>query len=117
MQLLQQADMAMYKAKQQGRNNFQWYTSDLNQRVCEHASLRNDLQKAIDANRILYFPTGFYKVTDKLTLRPDSILIGLHPAGRLGRPEEIAALARYLASDEAAFTTGQTYIIDGGWAN
>ncbi|KAK0356476.1 hypothetical protein LTR94_004270 [Friedmanniomyces endolithicus] len=38
------------------------------------------LQKAIDANRILYFPTGFYKVTDKLTLRPDSILIGLHPA-------------------------------------
>lgn len=39
------------------------------------------------------------------------------PMGRLGRPEEIAALARYLASDEAAFTTGQTYIIDGGWAN
>ncbi|WP_460152378.1 putative bifunctional diguanylate cyclase/phosphodiesterase [Pseudomonas sp. S2_B07] len=48
MQLIQQADMAMYKAKQQGRNNFQWYTSDLNQRVCEHASLRNDLQKAIE---------------------------------------------------------------------
>ncbi|NCU10735.1 MAG: SDR family oxidoreductase [Sphingomonadaceae bacterium] len=38
------------------------------------------------------------------------------PMGRLGRPEEIAAMARYLASDEAAFTTGQTYIIDGGWA-
>lgn len=30
MKLIQQADMAMYKAKQQGRNNFQWYTSDLN---------------------------------------------------------------------------------------
>ena len=39
------------------------------------------------------------------------------PMGRLGRPEEVAAMARYLASDEAAFTTGQTYIIDGGWAN
>lgn len=38
------------------------------------------------------------------------------PMGRLGRPEEIAAMARYLASDEAAFTTGQTFIIDGGWA-
>lgn len=48
MQLIQQADMAMYKAKQEGRNNFQWYTSELNQRVCEHASLRNDLQKAIE---------------------------------------------------------------------
>ncbi|ANH97991.1 histidine kinase [Pseudomonas koreensis] len=52
MQLIQQADMAMYKAKQQGRNNFQWYTSDLNQRVCEHASLRNDLQKAIETQSL-----------------------------------------------------------------
>ena len=39
------------------------------------------------------------------------------PMGRLGRPEEIAALALYLASDEAAFTTGQAHIIDGGWIN
>ncbi|BBD03044.1 hypothetical protein YGS_C2P1058 [Sphingobium sp. YG1] len=38
------------------------------------------IQKAIDSHRILYFPTGFYKVTDRLTLRPDSVLIGLHPA-------------------------------------
>lgn len=52
MQLIQQADMAMYKAKQQGRNNFQWYTSDLNERVCENARLRNDLQKAIDTESL-----------------------------------------------------------------
>jgi len=41
--------------------------------------------------------------------------IGRQPMGRLGRPEEIAALAVYLASDESGFTTGQTHIIDGGW--
>lgn len=35
--------------------------------------------------------------------------------GRVGLPEEIAALACYLASDEAAFTTGQVMNIDGGW--
>lgn len=35
--------------------------------------------------------------------------------GRIGKPEEIAALAAYLASDEAAFTTGQALNIDGGW--
>ncbi|OYX13753.1 MAG: NAD(P)-dependent oxidoreductase [Rhizobiales bacterium 32-66-8] len=41
--------------------------------------------------------------------------VGRQPMGRLGRPEEIAALAVYLASDESAFTTGQIHIIDGGW--
>ena len=39
------------------------------------------------------------------------------PMGRLGRPEEIAALALYLASDESAFTTGAVHIVDGGWIN
>ncbi|MGI4732422.1 MAG: SDR family oxidoreductase [Janthinobacterium lividum] len=39
------------------------------------------------------------------------------PMGRLGRPEEIAALALYLASDESGFTTGQAHVIDGGWIN
>jgi NAD(P)-dependent dehydrogenase (short-subunit alcohol dehydrogenase family) len=36
------------------------------------------------------------------------------PIGRMGRPEEIAALALYLCSDEAAFVTGSAYPIDGG---
>ncbi|MFC3653491.1 SDR family oxidoreductase [Dyella humi] len=39
------------------------------------------------------------------------------PMGRLGEPEEIAALALYLASDESAFTTGTIHIVDGGWSN
>ena len=38
------------------------------------------------------------------------------PMGRLGRPQEIAELAVYLASDESSFTTGQTHVIDGGWS-
>lgn len=38
------------------------------------------LQKAIDTHRVLYLPTGFYKVSDTLKLRPDTVLIGLHPA-------------------------------------
>ena len=37
-----------------------------------------------------------------------------HPAGRFGRPEDVAKLAIWLASDDAAFATGQCYTLDGG---
>lgn len=46
-ELLQQADMAMYKAKQQGRNTFQTFTQDINQKLTQRVTLRNDLQEAI----------------------------------------------------------------------
>ncbi len=39
------------------------------------------------------------------------------PIGRMGKPEEIAALALYLCSDEAGFITGCDYLIDGGFVN
>jgi 2-keto-3-deoxy-L-fuconate dehydrogenase len=42
--------------------------------------------------------------------------IDRQPMGRLGTPEEVAALAVYLASDESAFTTGTTMLVDGGFA-
>ena len=42
--------------------------------------------------------------------------VARQPMGRLATAEEIAALVVYLASDESAFTTGQTHIIDGGWS-
>jgi len=38
-----------------------------------------------------------------------------HPVGRTGRPEEVAALAVHLASSESGFTTGQNFVLDGGW--
>lgn len=38
------------------------------------------IQKAIDAHRVVYLPSGFYVVRDTLHLRPDSVLIGLHPS-------------------------------------
>ena len=48
----------------------------------------------------------------------DEVCRQLHarqPLGRMGRPDEIATAARYLASDEAAFITGSALVIDGGW--
>jgi 2-keto-3-deoxy-L-fuconate dehydrogenase len=45
-----------------------------------------------------------------------SEFVARQPMGRIGRPEEIAALAVYLASDESSYTTGQIHIIDGGFS-
>jgi 2-keto-3-deoxy-L-fuconate dehydrogenase len=42
--------------------------------------------------------------------------IARQPMGRLGKPEEIAAAALFLASDQSAFMTGQALVIDGGWS-
>jgi 2-keto-3-deoxy-L-fuconate dehydrogenase len=38
------------------------------------------------------------------------------PMGRMAQAAEIASLVVYLASDESAFVTGQTFVIDGGWS-
>ena len=43
--------------------------------------------------------------------------VARQPMGRTGKPSEIAALALYLATDESTFTTGQPFVIDGGWSN
>ena len=48
---------------------------------------------------------------------PKALLDGFvagHPIGRLGQPNEVAALIAYIASDEAAFATGAEFVLDGG---
>ncbi|MFY9509375.1 MAG: SDR family oxidoreductase [Rubrivivax sp.] len=47
----------------------------------------------------------------------EAAFVARQPMGRVGRVDEIAALALYLASDESSFTTGTAQIIDGGWSN
>lgn len=42
-------------------------------------------------------------------------LVGLHPLGRIGRPEEVAHAVVFLASEESSFTTGSEFVMDGGY--
>jgi 2-keto-3-deoxy-L-fuconate dehydrogenase len=56
------------------------------------------------------------KVLGKSEQEVRQMFIDRQPMGRLGTAEEIAAIAVYLAGDESAFTTGQIFIVDGGFA-
>jgi len=55
------------------------------------------------------------KSTGQTLAQAEAMFVSRQPMGRLGTADEIAALAVYLASDEASFTTGTTQLIDGGW--
>ena len=57
------------------------------------------------------------KASGQTLAQVEAAFVARQPMGRLGLPSEIAALAVYLGSDESAFTTGTSQLIDGGWAN
>jgi 2-keto-3-deoxy-L-fuconate dehydrogenase len=56
------------------------------------------------------------QATGKSLAEVEQAFIDRQPMGRLGRPEEVAALAVFLASDEARYITGQPHLVDGGMA-
>ena len=76
--------------------------------------------------RISFFPKGQRRIVEtpwvsaRVREYPDPVkayrdMAATQAMGRMGKPEEIAAAALYLASDEASFVTGSAFAIDGGW--
>lgn len=56
------------------------------------------------------------RATGRSLAEVEKAFVDRQPMGRLGRPEEVAALAVFLASDEASYITGQAHLVDGGMA-
>jgi len=53
---------------------------------------------------------------DRIDEAARALSVAATPAGRLGRPEEVAAAIAFLASDDASFISGASLVVDGGWS-
>ncbi len=78
------------------------------------------LDYAADGIRITAVCPGFIRtpmIEEALGTEDEDIapLLTFEPVGRLGRPEEVAAMVVWLCSDEASFVTGSSMVVDGGW--
>jgi short-subunit dehydrogenase len=76
------------------------------------------LEYAAHGIRVNSVGPGFIEtplLTKNLTPEQMTGIAALHPIGRLGRPEEVAELVMWLASDRSSFVTGAYYAVDGGY--
>ncbi|PMR77693.1 bifunctional diguanylate cyclase/phosphodiesterase [Billgrantia endophytica] len=79
LELIQQADMAMYRAKQQGRNTWQCFTSEINEDVSSRMALRNDLQEAIEAENFELHYQPLLNVADGSVEGVEALVRWHHP--------------------------------------
>jgi len=91
--LLKNADAAMYRAKEHGRANFQFYTSEMNERVNERLALENALRRALDRNELaLHYQQKVSLKTGRI-VGAEALVRWMHPEWGLVRPARFIPLA------------------------
>ena len=91
--LLKNADAAMYRAKEHGRSNFQFYTSEMNERVNERLALENALRRALERQEfLLHYQQKVDLKTGSIT-GAEALVRWLHPEWGLVRPARFISLA------------------------
>jgi diguanylate cyclase (GGDEF)-like protein/PAS domain S-box-containing protein len=103
--LLKNADIAMYRAKQEGKNCFQLYASDMNIQTLDHLVLVNDLYKALDRGELLLHYQPQVNLQTGQVVALEALLRWLHPQRGMVPPDQFIAIAE---------ETGQINVI-GEW--
>ncbi|NMT62942.1 EAL domain-containing protein [Marinobacter orientalis] len=93
MALLQQADLAMYRAKQQGRNTYQWFSQEFNEEASFRVALRNELQDAIDQEQLSVYYQPLVDARSGQTRNVEALVRWQHPVRGLISPGDFVPLA------------------------
>ncbi len=91
--LLKNADAAMYRAKDRGRNNFQFYTSEMNERVNERLALEHALRRAIERREFLLHYQQRVDLRSGAIVGAEALVRWMHPEWGLVRPARFIPLA------------------------
>jgi diguanylate cyclase (GGDEF)-like protein len=91
--LLKNADAAMYRAKDHGRNNFQFYTSEMNERVNERLSLENALRRALERNELALHYQRRVDLRTGALIGAEALVRWRHPEWGLVHPARFIPLA------------------------
>jgi diguanylate cyclase (GGDEF)-like protein len=91
--LLRNADAAMYRAKDHGRSNFQFYTSEMNERISERLTLENALRRAIERKELLLHYQQKIDLKTGALCGAEALVRWNHPELGFLRPERFIPLA------------------------
>lgn len=92
--LIQQADMAMYKAKRRGNNNFEWYTLDINEKVERHVLMRHEIQEALKHEQFSLVYQPIFDGNNNIS-GSEALIRWHHPSQGLVSPVEFITLAEH----------------------
>ena len=91
--LMKNADTAMYRAKELGKNNFQLYTESLNKRMLQKLGMENDLRKALERNElVIHYQPQIELQTNKIVCM-EALLRWQHPVKGLMNAKEFMSIA------------------------
>jgi diguanylate cyclase (GGDEF)-like protein len=92
-EMIKYADTAMYKAKEKGRNNYQYFTDSINAEVAKAIALKTDLRKAIKQNQLFLHYQPKVNTKNKAIIGAEALLRWQHPTRGLIPPVEFIPIA------------------------
>ncbi|MGZ8263328.1 MAG: EAL domain-containing protein [Burkholderiales bacterium] len=92
-ELLKNADIAMYRAKERGKNNFQFYSAEMNTHLVERVSMENALRRALEKNELTLFYQPRMSLRDNKVIGLEALVRWVHPTQGLLTPSEFVPIA------------------------